>query len=205
MIKTLSIAASVLTLATTVLGGCETISYTTCADNIVHWYNPTNGEVCDPLDCGGGRAPVKYDVPCCAAYRGTEPCVSTTSTLSCWKPSSVLASSTAASTSAEATEATVTETAIISTSTGAAKTSESDPGSSTAPMTTTAPTTSNAATTSKSEESSSGSVASSESASPSDSAATSSSAAPVSTNIAGGFVGSLKAVAGAAIGAIVLV
>ncbi|KAJ6113860.1 hypothetical protein N7523_007177 [Penicillium sp. IBT 18751x] len=204
MINTLSITASLLTLATTVLGSCETISYTTCADNIVHWYDPTNGEVCDPLDCGGGRAPVKYDVPCCAAYTGTEPCVSTTSTLSCWKPSSVLASTTAASTPAEATEATVTETAVTSTSTGAAKTSENG-SSSTAPLTTSAPTTSNAATMSKSEESNSGSVASSESATPKDSAATSSSAAPVSTNMAGGFVGSLKVVAGAAIGALVLV
>src|SRR4051794_4892282 len=107
MAKTLSTAASLLMLATTVLGACETISYTTCADSIVHWYDPNNGEVCDPLDCGGGRAPVKYDVPCCAAYRGTEPCVSTTSTLSCWKPSSALASATIASSSAETTQVTV--------------------------------------------------------------------------------------------------
>lgn len=199
MVKTLTTAASLLMLATTVFGACETISYTTCEDRIVHWYDPTNGEVCDPLDCGGGRAPVKYDVPCCAAYRGTEPCVSTTSTLSCWKPSSVLASSTPASSSAEATEATVTETVAAPTSTSAAKTSENDTGNSSAPMTTTAPTTTNApsttdaATQSTSKKSSNGTASSS------------SSAQPVSTNIAGGFVGSLKAVAGAAIGAIVLV
>ncbi|KAJ5195307.1 uncharacterized protein N7498_008745 [Penicillium cinerascens] len=199
MVKTLTTAASLLMLATTVFGACETISYTACQDSIVHYYDPTNGEVCDPLDCGGGQAPVKYDVPCCDAYTGTEPCVSTTSTLSCWTLSSILASSTPASSSAEATESTVTETVPAPTSTSAAKTSENDTGTSSAPMTTTAPTTTNApsttdaATQSTSEKSSNGSAASS------------SSAHPVSTNIAAGFVGSLKAVAGAAIGAIVLV
>ncbi|OAQ74060.1 siderophore biosynthesis enzyme [Pochonia chlamydosporia 170] len=36
------------------------------------WYVPGSGELCDFLDCGGGRAPPKTTVPGCAAYEGTE-------------------------------------------------------------------------------------------------------------------------------------
>ncbi|VUC27488.1 unnamed protein product [Clonostachys rosea] len=36
------------------------------------WYVPDTGEVCEILDCGGGRAPPKTTVPGCAAYKGTE-------------------------------------------------------------------------------------------------------------------------------------
>lgn len=63
---------------------CSIISYTTCDDNIVHWYDPDTGEVCDPHDCGGGRAPPKTDVPGCPFYKGTEIYSPTISTLSCW-------------------------------------------------------------------------------------------------------------------------
>ncbi|KAJ6127886.1 hypothetical protein N7471_009103 [Penicillium samsonianum] len=198
MVKTtLPTAASLLMLATTVFGACESISYTTCADRIVHYYDPTNGVVCDPLDCGGGRAPVKYDVPCCAAYRGTEPCVSTTSTLSCWSPSTAAASSTIASaSSAETTSGSASATATAytsvpsSTSTGAAAetSSHSTSGSTTAPSTTEAPTQSTNSATSKT-----------------GSASSSGSAQPVSTNIAAGYAGPLMAVAGAAIGAVILI
>ncbi|KAJ5872989.1 uncharacterized protein N7529_005342 [Penicillium soppii] len=195
MVKTtLPTAASLLMLATTVFGACNTISYTSCADKTVHWYDPTNGEVCDPLDCGGGRAPVKYDVPCCAAYTGTEPCVSTTSTLSCWAPSSVSASSTIASTSStETTSVTASADTSVTSSTGvAAKTSSLDNSQSTTvastPSTTAAPTQSTGSDTTES-----------------GTATSSSSAQPVSTNIAGSSVGPLMAVAGAAIGAIILI
>ncbi|CAI7645249.1 unnamed protein product [Penicillium bialowiezense] len=161
-----------------------------CADKTVHWYDPTNGEVCDPLDCGGGRAPVKYDVPCCAAYTGTEPCVSTTSTLSCWAPSSVSASSTvAASSSAETTAATVSNSTGTSSTGVAAKTSSQETSDSTsAPSTTEAPT---QATSSGSLETGSGTE--------------SGSAQSISTNAAESRVGPLMAVAGAAIGAVILV
>ncbi|KAJ5620788.1 hypothetical protein N7510_004772 [Penicillium lagena] len=192
MVKTnLSIAASLLMLVTTAFGACNTISYTSCADNIVHWYDPTNGEVCDPLDCGGGRAPVKYDVPCCAAYRGTEPCVSTTSTLSCWKPSSVSASGTIASASSAKTtsDTSVTDTSVApSTGATATNSSHSTSGSTTAPSTTKAPTQSTSSATSNI-----------------GTTPTSGSNQPISTNIAGGCAGSLMAIAGAAIGAIALV
>ncbi|KIE03759.1 hypothetical protein MAJ_00290, partial [Metarhizium majus ARSEF 297] len=36
------------------------------------WYVPGSGELCEFLDCGGGRAPPKTTVPGCAAYEGTE-------------------------------------------------------------------------------------------------------------------------------------
>lgn len=35
------------------------------------WYVPGTGELCDFLDCGGGRAPPKTDVPGCPLYSGT--------------------------------------------------------------------------------------------------------------------------------------
>ncbi|RYO80887.1 hypothetical protein DL766_010446 [Monosporascus sp. MC13-8B] len=73
--------------------GCTIHSFTTCDDGIVHWYDPNTGEVCDLLDCGGGRAPPKTNVPGCPLYKGTE--VRTTSYLSCWTPSGAEPSTTA--------------------------------------------------------------------------------------------------------------
>lgn len=36
------------------------------------WYVPDTGEICELLDCGGGRAPPKTDVPGCGNYKGTD-------------------------------------------------------------------------------------------------------------------------------------
>ena len=36
------------------------------------WYVPDTGELCEQLDCGGGRAPPKTTVPGCPLYEGTE-------------------------------------------------------------------------------------------------------------------------------------
>lgn len=81
-------AIPLLMLTEKVLGfGCSTHSYTTCEDKIVHWFDPDDGMICDPLDCGGGRAPPKHG-PGCAGYTGTE--TRGTSYLSCWKPSTTL-------------------------------------------------------------------------------------------------------------------
>jgi hypothetical protein len=78
-------AIPLLMLTEKVLGfGCATHSYTTCEDKIVHWFDPDDGMICDPLDCGGGRAPPKHG-PGCGGYTGTE--TRGTSYLSCWKPS----------------------------------------------------------------------------------------------------------------------
>lgn len=35
------------------------------------WYIEDTGEICDIPDCGGGRAPPKYDNPACPNYTGT--------------------------------------------------------------------------------------------------------------------------------------
>ncbi|KAL4885989.1 hypothetical protein BJY04DRAFT_179649 [Aspergillus karnatakaensis] len=99
---------SLLALTHLATAACTGIhSFTACADNIVHWFDPNTGEVCDPLDCGGGRAPVKYDVPGCDAYTGTEVYNPTTSILSCWTP---------ATASATTTTESVSETASVSVS-----------------------------------------------------------------------------------------
>src|SRR6186713_591948 len=66
-------AIPLLMLAKTAVAvGCATHSFTQCADGITHWFDPDTGEICDPLDCGGGRAPPKTNVPGCPAYTGTE-------------------------------------------------------------------------------------------------------------------------------------
>ncbi|KAL4928873.1 uncharacterized protein BDV17DRAFT_86351 [Aspergillus undulatus] len=121
-------------LAAVVSADCSgPISYTTCEDRIVHWFNPETGEVCDPLDCGGGRAPVKYDVPGCAAYTGTEIYTSTRSILSCWTPSTVSATTTASETpSAEETK-TETETTPTSAATTTSITPSTTPAPTSAP------------------------------------------------------------------------
>lgn len=49
------------------LDGCTS----TTLNNIITYYVPSSGEICDLLDCGGGRAPPKTTVPGCAAYSGT--------------------------------------------------------------------------------------------------------------------------------------
>ena len=62
---TLAIAATAL--AKTDLGGCTS----TTVGASIEYYVPGTGEICSILDCGGGRAPPKTDVPGCAAYSGT--------------------------------------------------------------------------------------------------------------------------------------
>ncbi|KAJ5689218.1 Glycoside hydrolase 18 protein [Penicillium macrosclerotiorum] len=172
----LSSALSLLMLAGAVAADCSTYSYTSCSDKTVHWYDPNTGEVCDPLDCGGGRAPIKTDVPGCAAYTGTE--TRTTSYLSCWTPSSALASSTAT----HAAEITLTGTATASSKTSSA-TGTNTSGDSTAPETTPAAT-----------------LSASAQASGTNSTATQTTAA----NAAGSLAVSLMAVAGVAIGTFML-
>ncbi|KAK3066972.1 hypothetical protein LTS18_001380 [Coniosporium uncinatum] len=62
----------VLASAKTDLSGCTSTATTDAyAQASVLWYVPSDGEVCEILDCGGGRAPPKTDVPGCAAYEGT--------------------------------------------------------------------------------------------------------------------------------------
>ncbi|KAL5346316.1 hypothetical protein ACLOAV_008585 [Pseudogymnoascus australis] len=75
--------ASLLLLTTPIHAVCGIHTFGHCEDNIIHWYDPITGEICDPLDCGGGRAPPKTNVPGC----GTIPLPPyTASYLSCWTP-----------------------------------------------------------------------------------------------------------------------
>ncbi|CAJ0549726.1 Ff.00g033390.m01.CDS01 [Fusarium sp. VM40] len=104
-------AIPVLMLTEKVLGfGCSTHSYTTCEDKIVHWFDPDDGMICDPLDCGGGRAPPKHG-PGCAGYTGTE--TRGTSYLSCWKPSTTLVAAPAGPTTVVTVPAEPTSTSIV--------------------------------------------------------------------------------------------
>ncbi|KAH6617182.1 hypothetical protein F5144DRAFT_385408 [Chaetomium tenue] len=55
--------------ARTDYAGC--VSTALPAAHTTIWYVPGTGELCEPVDCGGGRAPPKT-VPGCPAYKGTE-------------------------------------------------------------------------------------------------------------------------------------
>ena len=67
----LTIAA--LASAKTDIAGCVTSKTTNqYGEASVLWYVPTSGEICEILDCGGGRAPPKTTVPGCGSYEGTE-------------------------------------------------------------------------------------------------------------------------------------
>lgn len=61
-----------LALARTDLEGCTRTDVSSPAGASYAWYVPGTGEICEFLDCGGGRAPPKTTVPGCAAYVGTE-------------------------------------------------------------------------------------------------------------------------------------
>ena len=126
---------AILALATPALSVCGIHSFTTCDDGITHWFDPLTGEICDPLDCGGGRAPPKT-IPGCPAYSGTETRATSASYLSCWKPSEATTTPTLATSTTKVTETGTTQTG--SASTGAGGTTAAPTG--TAAGTTTRPT-----------------------------------------------------------------
>jgi len=67
----LLLAFAALVSARTDLSGCvssETVAFRGAS---LLWYVPGSGEICDFLDCGGGRAPPKTTVPGCPLYSGT--------------------------------------------------------------------------------------------------------------------------------------
>ncbi|KAH8646656.1 hypothetical protein BX600DRAFT_443645 [Xylariales sp. PMI_506] len=57
--------------ARTDLSGCVSSDTVAFGGASVIWYVPGSGEICDFLDCGGGRAPPKTTVPGCPLYSGT--------------------------------------------------------------------------------------------------------------------------------------
>ena len=140
MAKSVFSALALLTLATGAFAGCETHTFGTCEDNIVHWYDPNTGEICDPLDCGGGRAPVKYNVPGCAAYTGTLTRPTEPSYMPCFTSSSSLVL-------ASPTPATTTSSLAIPTATTGASSSLAPSASSASSESQAGPTTSGASST----------------------------------------------------------
>ena len=66
-------AATLLTtvLAKTDLAGCTSSATVKDGGYYAIWWVPETGEICQGIDCGGGRAPPKKDVPGCAQYTGT--------------------------------------------------------------------------------------------------------------------------------------
>lgn len=67
-------AASLATLAfaKTDIAGCTSSDVSFPAGASMIYYVPGTGEICEFLDCGGGRAPPKTTVPGCPQYSGTE-------------------------------------------------------------------------------------------------------------------------------------
>lgn len=63
-------------IAKTDLSGCTSYDSILFQGNSPYvskiYYVPDTGEVCEFLDCGGGRAPPKTTVPGCGSYEGTE-------------------------------------------------------------------------------------------------------------------------------------
>jgi hypothetical protein len=58
--------------ARTDLTGCTRTDTSSPAGISYAWIVPDTGELCEFLDCGGGRAPPKLNVPGCAAYTGSQ-------------------------------------------------------------------------------------------------------------------------------------
>jgi len=58
-------------MAKTDLEGCTSSSTVAFGGASMVYWDPTNGEICSFLDCGGGRAPPKTTVPGCPQYSGT--------------------------------------------------------------------------------------------------------------------------------------
>ncbi|KAG8667556.1 hypothetical protein FPOAC2_12725 [Fusarium poae] len=132
----LALAAAAPALAKTDLAGCTT--YDTVVSNADGmyatriWYVPDSGEICDLLDCGGGRAPPKTTVPGCPAYEGTEtysPLFINPKTLGGAAPTG--ASEETASVSATITSAPVTETSASGTATKTEAATETEAASET--------------------------------------------------------------------------
>ncbi|OQO11802.1 hypothetical protein B0A48_03529 [Cryoendolithus antarcticus] len=65
-------AIATLAQAKTDLSGCSSTDVSSPAGASIAWYVPGTGELCEFLDCGGGRAPPKTTVPGCPQYSGTE-------------------------------------------------------------------------------------------------------------------------------------
>jgi hypothetical protein len=98
-----------LALARTDISGCTT----TIQGQMAIYYVPDTGELCEFLNCGGGRAPPKTDVPGCPLYSGTA--TYSPQYLAGFVPKTTAAASTPTSTAAAAVVAAPQTTAAPST------------------------------------------------------------------------------------------
>jgi hypothetical protein len=106
--------APLAVLAKTDLAGCTS----TAVGASLTWYVPGTGELCDLLDCGGGRAPPKTTVPGCAAYSGTA--TYSPSYMAGWGPDGQSSMPTTATASGTwTTKAETTPTAVVTSSSSA--------------------------------------------------------------------------------------
>ncbi|KAJ5391273.1 hypothetical protein N7509_006763 [Penicillium cosmopolitanum] len=108
---TLLFGLASIALARTDLAGC-TSSQTTNQwhEASMIWWVPESGEICEFVDCGGGRAPPKTTQPGCPLYSGTA--TLTPNYMPGWGPNGKIAASTT----------TVAETTSSSTSSSKTKT-----------------------------------------------------------------------------------
>ncbi|TGJ84733.1 hypothetical protein E0Z10_g4019 [Xylaria hypoxylon] len=160
--------------AKTNIAGCVSSQTVAYGGASLIWYVPDTGEICEFLDCGGGRAPPKTTVPGCPSYEGT----------ATYSPSylpgfGAVATSTSSSAGAVATESSASDD---SSSSESASTSASENASITSPpvTTTTATATSSGAVQTQTGSTSETASSSSSSSSAADSAATESSTSSVS-------------------------
>ncbi|KAJ5138322.1 uncharacterized protein N7515_003170 [Penicillium bovifimosum] len=103
-----------LASARTDLEGCVSSTVVIGYGASLLWYVPDSGEICSFLDCGGGRAPPKTNVPGCGGYHGTA--TVTPDYIEGWGPNGKQAASTTTVLSTSATaEASPTVDASITT------------------------------------------------------------------------------------------
>ncbi|KAI0114444.1 hypothetical protein GGR51DRAFT_504428 [Nemania sp. FL0031] len=152
------------------IAGCVSSETVVYGGASLIWYVPGTGEICEFLDCGGGRAPPKTTVPGCAAYEGT----------ATYSPSYLPgfgASATSTASSGAQTTAAESSTLELASSSSSPSSSSSDNASITTPPVTTQTSTA-AVETQTSSDSSVASSGSSNSASSTSSVSTAGAASP---------------------------
>ncbi|KAJ5224375.1 uncharacterized protein N7469_007878 [Penicillium citrinum] len=154
-----------LSLAKTDLAGCVSSQTTNqWHEASMIWYVPDSGEICEFVDCGGGRAPPKTTQPGCPLYSGTA--TLTPNYLPGWGPNGKMAATTTtvAETASAAAATTFSSFSSSSSSSKAEKTDdETDSSTTKESLVTAAPTSSPAVsmTTTTSHTSKSGNTTSS--------------------------------------------
>ncbi|KAF3388390.1 hypothetical protein F1880_004387 [Penicillium rolfsii] len=159
------------------------------------WFVPDSGEICDFVDCGGGRAPPKTTVPGCPLYQGTE--TVTPSYMPGWGPNGKLAATT--TTVSQTTSSTMTTATGESSETTATATQAETGNSMVTPAPTSSPVVSLTTTTSSAAKVGSATVSGNTTSSATDAVHFNAASGLAVTNLAG-----VMAIVAAAVGAIAL-